>query len=198
MEEYKPNSHRSKEKPEEHEPIPDKNITSVVKGGVTQKKKSAFKEILGFFAPDDELNSFKDYVILVADVTSRVYGAIDVLLGNSPRDRNRPSGARVSYLSYYDKQDKRRDRDYEKPRTKQSYSYDDVVFDNRGDAEMVLRRMEELLDTFNAVSIADMFDLCDITASYTQHKYGWTDLDDAQVRRTRDGYIIDLPRAIAL
>jgi len=197
-EKYKPNSHRSKEAPDEHEPIPDKKITSVVKGGVTQKKKSAFKEIIGFFAPEDELTSFKDYVILFADITSRVYGAIDVLLGNGSRDQSRPSGARVSYRSYYDKQDKRRDRDYEKPRTKQNYNYDDIIFDNRGDAEMVLRRMEELLETFNAVSIADMFDLCDITAGYTMHKYGWTDLDDARVRRVNGGYIIDLPKAIAL
>ena len=42
---------------------------------------------------------------------------------------------------------------------KSNYSYNDLVFNNRGDAEVVLERMYELLDHFETVSVADLFDL---------------------------------------
>jgi hypothetical protein len=43
-----------------------------------------------------------------------------------------------------------------------------------------------------------MYDLIDITASFVDHKYGWTDLTDARVRRINGGYLLDLPKAILL
>ena len=58
--------------------------------------------------------------------------------------------------------------------------------------------MEELLDRFDAVSVADLFDMAGISCNYTDNKYGWTNLDSARVERVRDGYIIRLPRATTL
>mgnify|MGYP006874877087 FL=1 len=48
------------------------------------------------------------------------------------------------------------------------------------------------------VSVADLYDLVGITGKVTDNNFGWTDLRNASVTRDRDGYLINLPRAIAL
>ena len=77
-------------------------------------------------------------------------------------------------------------------------SYNDIVFSNRGDAEEVLSRMEELLERFEVVSVADLFDLAGFSFKYTDDKYGWTNLQDARVDRVCGGYVIRLPKATKL
>ena len=74
-------------------------------------------------------------------------------------------------------------------------SYNDIVFSNRGDAEEVLGRMEELLEHFKAVSVADLFDLAGLRFNYTDNNYGWTNLREARVERVCGGYTIRLPKA---
>ena len=58
--------------------------------------------------------------------------------------------------------------------------------------------MDELIDQYGMVSVGDLYDLVGVTGQYTDNNYGWTDLRTASVVRTRDGYMIKLPRALAL
>lgn len=199
-EEYKPNSHKSREQEALHDPLPERRTEKVVSGGVRQRKKTGLSKAGSVFLPGD-VNSIKDYILMEVLVPSIkraisdiVCNGVNMLLGEPERGRKGSSaGAKVSYRQYY-QQDDRRDR----PRARASYSYDDIIFDNRGDAEEVLYRMEELLDRFDAVSVADLFDMAGMSCNYTDNKYGWTDLEGARVKSVRDGYIIDLPRATTL
>lgn len=201
MEDYKPNSHRAKEQAESsHEPLPERRTEKVVTGSVTQRKKSGLSKVGSIFLPGD-VSSVKSYILMDVLVPSIkraisdiICNGINMLLGEPNRKTGSQPAAKVSYRSYY--QDDR--REYAKPRAQAQYSYDDIVFDNRGDAEQVLCRMEELLARFEVVSVADLFDMAGISCNYTDNKYGWTDLRDAYVERVRDGYIIHLPRATSL
>lgn len=193
-EEYKPNSDVSKEKREHREAV----VTGQVRkkqGGARSKLRSAFA-----FRDIGEVSSY-----ILEDVTGKAIPAIqnsivDVLcdgirmLMGAPSSRKQSDvpGARVSYRQYY------RDGQDRPSRPAPRHGYDDVIFDNRGDAEEVLFRMEELLEHYQTVSVADMLDLCGITSAYTDNKYGWNDLRDARVMRVSEGYIIDLPRPMAL
>lgn len=200
-EEYKSNSHRSKE--QAHEPMEDKKIEKVVTGTVKQRKKTGLSRAASTFMPGD-VDSVKSYILMDVLVPSIkrvisdiVCNGINMLLGEPTRGKGGNSiGAKVSYRQYYRDPDER--RDYAKPRAQAQYSYDDIIFDNRGDAEEVLYRMEELLERFEVVSVADLFDMAGISCNYTDNKYGWTDLRSAHVERVRDGYIINLPRATSL
>ena len=60
--------------------------------------------------------------------------------------------------------------------------------------------MEDLLDQYKLVSVADLYDLVGISGDYTDNKYGWTNLRNARVERLRyeDGYILKLPKALPL
>ena len=75
---------------------------------------------------------------------------------------------------------------------------DDIIFDNRGEAEIVLSRMDELIDTYGIVTIADLYDLAGVTGDYTTNNYGWTNIRSAEVVRVRDGYIIKMPKAMPI
>ena len=72
------------------------------------------------------------------------------------------------------------------------------MIDNRGEAEIVLSRMDELIDTYGIVTIADLYDLAGVTGDYTTNNYGWTNIRNAEVVRVRDGYIIKMPKAMPI
>ncbi len=200
-EEYKPNSHRSKEQQESHEPMPEKRTEKVVTGNVKQRKKSGLAKAGSIFVPGD-VDSVKSYILMDVLVPSIkraisdiVCNGINMLLGEPNRGKPGTPGAKVAYRQYYRSDDR---QDYARPRAQAQYNYDDIIFETRGDAEEVLYRMEELLERFEVVSVADLFDMAGISCNYTDNKYGWTDLRNARVERVRDGYIINLPRATTL
>lgn len=173
----------------------EKHITRVTTGGVQTKSKGPWDKVSQFFGMD-ELHTFKDYISFAADITNRVYGAIDTLMGNR-RGPSTVPGARVEYRSYYNSPAPQQNRGNAQQRVSAGYSYDDLIFNTRGDAEIVLEKMFELLNQYRAVSIADMFDLAGVSSpnGYTDNKYGWSDLRDARIVRVNSGYMIDLPRA---
>lgn len=200
-EDYKPNSHRSKEQ-ELHEPMPEKRTEKVVTGNVRQRKKSGLAKAGSIFVPGD-VESVKSYILMDVLVPSIkraisdiICNGINMLLGEPSRGKSGSPGAKVAYRQYYQDRDER--PSYNRLRAQAQYSYDDIVFETRGDAEEVLYRMEELLERFDVVSVADLFDMAGISCQYTDNKYGWTDLRNAHVEHVRDGYIISLPRATSL
>lgn len=193
---YKPNSHRSKI--DQKEQPNEKKVQKVVRGKVkTKKKKTSLKDV---FISEDVAN-VKSYVfmdVLVPAVKKAisdiVRDGIDMILYGEARSRKSSSNASyVSYRSYSDR-DRREERRYSDSRVRSAYSYDDIILENRGEAEDVLTRMDELIDTYGIVSVADMYDLVGISGNYTDNKYGWTNLRNAEPVRVRDGYMLKLPK----
>ena len=112
--------------------------------------------------------------------------------GRSVNNRNTVAG-RVSYRSYYDQ---RNDIHRESSGSRGRFDYDDIIFESKGEAEAVLDRMFELIDVYKVVTVADLYDLADITHdNFMAHKYGWTDLRGVDsVRISGGGYILKLPK----
>ena len=54
------------------------------------------------------------------------------------------------------------------------------------------------MDTYGLVRVADLYDLVGITGNYTDNKYGWTNITRAEIVRTRDGFMIKMPRAVPI
>lgn len=199
---YPPNSNRSKELAAKQE----KKVDKVVSGKTATKKKNGFAKAAESILPGDA-KSIGSYILMdvlvpaikkaISDI---VCNGINMLLGESPTKRSGGSvpAARVSYRQYY--QDPER-RDYARPRAQVGYSYDDVVFETRADAELVRNSMVEMLDHFQVVSVADMLEMSGLKSNYTDNKYGWMDIraiESAEIMRSGDGYILKLPRATTL
>lgn len=199
MVEYKGNSHRSKETNEGTERT---KITPIAQGKT--KKKSDVKKFANTLVAED-ITSVKDYIIMdvllpaakkaISDI---VTNGIDMLLYGETRSKNKDRNtSRVSYTKYYDDRDRGvSSSSRSTSRGRYGYDYDDIILDTRKEAEEVLDRMDDLIDNYGMVSVADLYDLVGITGKYTDNKYGWTNLRNADVQRIRDGYLLKLPKAL--
>lgn len=200
MSEYVPNSNKYKEEQKLKES--EKKIEKVVTGKVITRKKSKISKFAGEIISEDA-HSVGSYIVkdvIIPAAKKLIYDiftdGIDILLyGESRKGNKRSTADRVSYRNYYD-----RDSRPSTPRTYASsgVSYDDIVLATRGEAEDVLSRMDEIIDTYKIVSVADFFDLVGVRGTPTDNSYGWTNIRTASVVRVRDGYVIKLPRAMPI
>lgn len=202
MEDYKPNSRRSKE--EKNDLTKERRkVEKIVSGKVKEKKKSSVRKFTDVFVSED-VGSVKDYIVgdfiipLIQKTICDVFEEIPktIFYGKSSRGK-RSSGNRVSYRSYSDK-DRRDYRRYDEPRSRSRFDSDDIVFDNRGEAEKVLDTMDEIVDEYDLVRVSDFYDLAGLSCPYVWNDYGWTNIRNAEVARVRDGYVIRMPRAIPI
>ena len=204
MEQYGPNSHKSKEAQKEGAASSDKKVEKVISGSAKPKKKGEMQKFADVFISED-VGNVKSYILMdvlvpaikkaISDI---VTNGIDMILyGETGRTRKASSGTKVSYGKYYDREpDRRRDRSIS---SRGGYDYDDIVFESRGDAEKVLDSMNDIISQYGVVSVLDLYDLADVsTDNYAANKYGWTDISGCKAIRVRDGYILKLPRALPL
>jgi replication-associated recombination protein RarA len=79
-----------------------------------------------------------------------------------------------------------------------THQFSGLVLETLGDAEDVLDQLRILIDQYDVVRVADLYDLCDITSDFTDQKWGWYDLRSARIRSVRGGYSLDLPPTEAI
>ena len=121
-------------------------------------------------------------------------GASMLLFGNTSSGRKKTIGSNVSYRQFYDSK-----VEDHRPVSSSRFDYDDLIFESRGEAEAALSKMDEVIDVYGTVSVADLYDMCELTAPYTSNKYGWSNIQTAEVARLRDGgYVLKLPRALPI
>ena len=193
---YKPNSNRYKEEQKEKER--EKRAQKVVTGKVITKKNKS-RTLMNEIISDDAKN-VKSYVFgevlipaikkAIADIVTD--GISIILYGESRGRSGRSTVDRVSYSSYS------RDNRYSRDGLGSGYSYDDIILASRGEAQEVLDTMDDIMDNYGLVRVTDLYDLVGVTGSYTDNKYGWTNITNAEIVRVNDGYKIKLPRARVL
>ena len=208
--ELKPHPSKSKAQPQSASAADERKVEKVVTGTV-KTKKSEIRKFTDIFIAED-IGVVKDYVVndlvipwtkdLIGDI---LHNTVDMLFfgrssGRSSRARSgsgrRADVGHVSYRSYYDD---KRDREERRDRSNSRFSYDDIIFDNRVDAQAVLDQMKDIIDTYDLVRVLDLYDLAGISpAPHTGHNFGWTNLSRAYVDPVRGGYIIKLPRPVAI
>lgn len=74
-----------------------------------------------------------------------------------------------------------------------NHRFDEILLDSRGEAEMVLDTMQDLISRFQWVSIPEFYSMVDVTAEFTDEKWGWTNISTAQIRPSRGKYVLILP-----
>ena len=196
MQDYTPNSHRFKAEQKE---LSEKKVEKVVSGKVKTNQNNT-RKLTNIFISEDASN-LKSYILMDVLVPAIKKAVIDIvtdgismLFYGDTSHGNRRSSTTASYISYnrYSDRDRRDDRtSYGRSR----YSYDDIILQSRGEAEEVLDRMSEMIDTYGIVSVADMYDLVGIATNYTDNKYGWTNLRNAEPIRVANGYMLKRPKA---
>ena len=207
---YNPNSNRflTKDKPTEEENLGKKKVDKVVSGSVKTKKKSSLSKFADTFIEEDKdtvigyllsevlIPSFKKMVsdTIKTGIDKMLYGDAEVSRSNSP-------ASKISYSKYYNDKSSYSSRSSSTApvaNRRDTYEYNNIVLETRGDAEAVLMGMDDIIAKYEIVSVADLYDLVGIAGSYTDYKYGWTDIRSARIERVRDGYVIRMPKALPL
>lgn len=195
------NSHKGREAAKQKEALEGKRAEKIVRGRV-KTKKNEIRKLTDIFISEDAAN-VKSYIVwdvLVPSIKKALYdivvNSLDMSLFGG-RGGRRSVADKVSYHDY-GSASRRDDRSYSRSRTTSGYSYDDIILETRGEAEAVLSRMDEIMEEYEIVRVADLYDLVGITGEHTDNKYGWTNIRNAEIERVRDGYRIKMPRALPI
>lgn len=201
MEEFRSNSYKSKEQQKEAA-LPEKRASKVISGTAKTKQKSNITKFTDIFVAED-VSNVKTYLLrdVVVPAVKKLFSdvvtnGLDILLyGEAGTTKKSSPASKVSYTRYWDRSN---NSSSSTSRPRAVYDYDNIVLDSRGEAEHVLMALDDIMDTYKMVRVADLYDLVGITGRHTDHNYGWTDITSAKIERGRDGYTIKLPRALPL
>jgi hypothetical protein len=193
-----------------------KQVRRVIEGEVIRRKKPMLRRFRDLFVGDGR--SVKDMVledILVPGLRDMFYDAFTSgVEGMLYRGDHRPRGRRPSQRgggggwhnggTRYDRmgsgsrerrEDPRdRDRREMSDRGRARHDFDEVILSTRAEADEVLGQLYDLLEKYDAVSVHDLYHLVGISSTPMDHKWGWTELFNSGITRTRGGgYLLDLP-----
>lgn len=194
----------------------DKKVESVVTNDVEKRKKSLFKRFAQIFIGGDSKTVlqyvFSEVLIPQAKdmITEAASSGFERLIYGESRPPRRGPGrggtgygsGPTNYTRYAVRGNNpigRTTSDDRRPvHVGRSQNIDDILLATRVEAETVLDRLYDLLKEYETASVADLYSLIGLSSSYTDQKWGWTDLHGSNVRRVRDGYILELPKTVAL
>ena len=193
MNDIKPNSHKYKTENSEK-----KKIEPVVKSGAKLRKKNELQKVAGSIISEDA-KSVKSYILMdvlvpaikdaIEDIVTN--GIRMLLRGDTSARRSGPSGG-ISHISYNKAYDRRDRSSLDRPRG--VMDFDDLILPTRYEAEEALRSLDDLIETYRIVSVADMYEAAGIRDfEYTARNYGWKDIRRAEVVHVRNGYWLKMP-----
>ena len=204
-----PNSHKYHEQQNE---LATRKVQKVISGEATKKKKAIGRKLRDIFVTTnmDEVKQYVLYDVVVPAIKDGLYdvfdSAISMIFFGEAGSRSRKAksstfGSRINYSGYFASEGPRKERQKARPdiRTRSVYAYEDLEIPSKGEAQIILDNMYELLSKYEYVSVSDLYTLAGVTPNSTDEKYGWTDLRGAKVEGSpRRGWWLSLPRCVAL
>lgn len=196
-------------------PQEEKKIEAVVTNEVKTQKPSLLKRFRNVFIGGDS-RTVVQYVLMevlvpqAKDIVTEVVSqGVEKLVYGEARPGTRRYGARpggsTNYTRYAGIGNRPLGSTMRDPRDRppnpaqpRGQTFDDLLFATRVEADTVLEHMYDLLNEYDLVSVADLNSLTNRSSSYVDQKWGWTSLQGSQVRRSRDGYVLDLPRPVSI
>lgn len=187
-------------------------VTPVVsKSSIVSTHKSLGEKFVDTFMSEtvDDVKSWLMMDVIIPGIKNTILDMLGMMFfgGGDYSRRGRSRGydrERVSYNSYYSSDRRsesrsrdRRDRD-DGPRRDGKIDYRNIIFRDRRSAEALVDELHRRIEDYNQVSIAEMFDLMEVTGKYTDNNWGWTRKSDIGIRRVSNGYLIDVAEAEAL
>lgn len=185
-------------------------LKPVVKSKVTIKKPSIWSRTKGALT-DSDSESVMSYILydvaipsIKTFITDAVSSGIQMLLwggNNVPGNVNRYNGR--SYTPYNSINNRSNihiggrplnaQPNYARPRQKSML--DELIFESRTDAEMVLSDMSNHINQYGSISVLDLYDLIGKTTDHTANNFGWVHLEGVYIGPARGGgFLLTLPQ----
>lgn len=198
------NSHKSKEKVAKAEKQLEerKRPDKVIEGKIVEIKTPWYRKAARSMVAEDA-SSVGGYVLdellipgvknLLLDMLTQ--GATRALWGgNAPRSAHRAGVfGRSSLKSRYHDVPAERQRTFS-PSERSQHEFGNMIIETRDEAMKVIVALDDLIAEYGQATVADLYDILGVSRDYTDLKWGWTNLRNADVRQVRGGYILELPR----
>lgn len=227
--EYPSNSHQSKlrpsvaaapasaSKPEQSDDRP--KAEKAIEGTANVKRKSVgsrFKAIFTGVSLKDIVDDVIDQVIipgtkgLLHDMGDQV---LDRILGSNAGSRPRAAAktmvtnvANVAYNRFSapsatvaSRPEATRPPMQMSRRGQAIHDFDEIEFQTRKDASIILDLMYDRLQNYGTVSIAEFYGWADVRGNFTDQNWGWRSLEGAGPTRTRNNtFVLNLPDPVSL
>lgn len=186
----------------------EKKLEPVVAKRATLKKKPMSRKLRDTFV-NEETSGILSYVVntvLIPAFKDMVFeavtGGLSMRLFGDTRGYGRSGSSNHTNYQKISTQNARRNVQRKPERVRpsiRSRAYnDDIILSSRGEASEVLDRMLTIIDQYGAASVADLYELCNLQSNYQDNEFGWSDLSQATIHRTPEGYLLDLPPAVPI
>ncbi len=202
--EFPPNSETSK-----RGKVEAKKVDRITTTDPKTRKKSLRKQFSETFVAGDARTAVR-YVLfevllpaakdMIVDAGAQ--GIEKLIFGDSRRRGRTPQAGATGYVSYNRiatpaRQPLASERILSR-QARAGHNFDEIILDQRVEAEEVIDKLFELVSRYETATVADLYDLVGLTATHTDHRWGWSDLHGSGVSRVRGGYLLDLPDPIPL
>lgn len=205
MEEYPGNSHKAKDAPKKTAKA-DKQVQQIVDGGVVRRKKPLGKRFAETFVGGDAKSvwGYVTFDVLIPAAKDAVSDAISQgvekmlfgeVRGGRSSSRSRSSGSYTSYNRFSQGPTARREdpRPSMSRRARARHDFDEIILATRHEADEVIDQLFNIISQYDSVTVADLYQSVNLTGTFTDEQWGWTDLRGAGVVRVKGGYLLDLP-----
>lgn len=174
---------------------------------IVQTKKRSFLRQMGDILINQNDENIADYIfnnVIIPSVKNMwadaLISVIELVFGTR---RPRQNGTtKTNYTAYSSSSTKQIQTSAQEP-AKNTWvavksSFEEVIFENRWEAEEVLDNLVAAIMEYGSVSIADYYEQVSLPSNFTDNKYGWTNLANAAIERVGGGYLLKLPPTVKL
>lgn len=197
-------------------------LEKVIQGEVVKRKKPVGRRIRETFTTDDAQSvgqfvlmdvivpTVKDLIfeIVTQSLSRTMYGAVGHRainrLAQGPRAQHTPGFVQYNVMSKPQQAGPGNlramapDGPATSARGQSVHSFDELVFTNRGEADFVLERLMDVLRDYQVVVVSELYDLIGRPSTHADHKWGWFSLMGAGVHQINGGYVLTLPKPVAI
>lgn len=211
---YQSNSRKDREEREQKKEIPDKKIEKAIVGEAIRKPKGLGSKFKKTFFGGSAKQAFT-YAITEVFIPEIQYITLDVIRNfaeriifpdSQYRRRPRHTNYRASYQGSNDPitrviDARGRPIPYPYPASPPSpprgrvnrQDMDDVIVGTREEAEVIIERMNDVIEKYQVVSKADLYDIIGWETSHIDNKWGWEYIGNIPIRQVKQGYLLELP-----
>lgn len=186
----------------------------ITTGTAQQRKKTLGRKFMETFVSGDDSQSVGQYVMFevivpaaktmasdaIREAVERfLFGGGQISQRGGPRFGNGANRPHTSYQTMYSAGASNNNNAFQdRPAPRRGSDFQNIIIDTRPEAVDVLESLRDLIDEYQAARVEDLYSMVGITGTFVDTTRGWRDLSGANIRRGRNGYVLDLPDPIDL
>lgn len=186
------------------EPAKERPKVAPLEGVTAKKLKPALGTRLRQAFTNDDARSVGDYLLFDVAVPAVKATLFDLIQGGASRalfgqgiQRNQPrNGSRIDYNQISRGQVQVTPQGVAPqavgPRNGQ-FNFDNIIFPTRVGAERALTAMMETIENYGVFAVSDLYELVNLTGSWADDKFGWFNVNGADIVPIRNGFVLELP-----